>query len=372
MRFLWPDLLWLLLAIPVLVAAYLFALSRRKKQAVRYASLELIRGAIGPGQRMRRHLPPALFLLAMLASIVAVSRPSATITLPSEYLTLVLAMDVSRSMQANDVKPTRITAAQEAAREFVRQLPGHVRLGIVSFAGTAAIVQSPTDSRDDLIAAIDRFQLQRATATGSGLILSLSVLFPEDGIDLESVIFDRGMARGPRPLPLDGTRRDPGKEGKAAKAPTERKVVPPGSYTAGGVILLSDGRRTTGPDPLEAAKMAAERGVRVYTVGFGSHDGITADGEGLSYYMRLDEETLKAIAKMTGGEYFHAGTAADLSKVYENLSTRFSMERRETEISALVAAVAASLLVLAGLLSVLWFHRGPPVGVPHRAGQAAT
>jgi Ca-activated chloride channel family protein len=353
MRFLWSDLLWLLLAIPALVAVYLYLLRRKKKSAVRYASLMLVRDALGPGQGFRRHLPPALFLLAMVTAILAIARPSATVTLPSERMTLILAMDVSRSMQAADVAPNRITASQAAAKSFIQELPRNVRVGIVSFAGTASVVQTPTENRDDLIAAVDRFQLQRATATGSGLILSLAQLFPDDGIDLESAVFDSAFSRfGGGAAPIDRARKAKRAEKK------DSPPVAPGSYTTGAIILLSDGRRTTGPDPLEAAKMAADRGVRVYTVGFGTQDGATIEGyDGMTFYVRLDEETLKAIAGITGAEYFHAGTAADLRKVYEKLNLKFSLEQQDTEVSALFSAAAVVLLSGAALLSLLWFHR---------------
>ena len=352
MRFMWPDVLWLLLFLPALVGAYFLALSRKKKAAIRYASLLLVRDAIGPGGRLRRHVPPLLFLLAMGVAILAAARPSAVVTLPSEYLTLILAMDVSRSMLAADVEPNRISAAQTAARAFITDLPKNVRLGIVTFAGTASVVQTPTENREDLLAAVNRFQLQRATATGSGLILSLATLFPDAGIDLEAAIYDSAFSRsGGGAVSLDRAR----KTDKAAKK--DFKPVPPGSYTAGGIILLSDGRRTTGPDPIEAAKMAAERGVRVHTVGLGTKEGATLGFEGSSYYAMLDEETLKAVAKITGGEYFNATSAAGLKKVYENLSLQIGLERRETEISALLSAAAALLVACAALLSLIWFHR---------------
>lgn len=347
MSFLWPDLLWLLLCVPVLIAAYGYALVRRKRAAVHYASLLLVRDSIGTGQRIRRHVPPLIFLIAMTAGILAVARPSAVFILPSQQQTIVLAIDVSRSMRATDVEPNRISAAQSAAKSFIEEMPKNVRVAIVTFAGTAAIVQTPTDNRDDLLAAIDRFQLQRATATGSGLILSLSVLFPEAGIDLESILFDRRMGSAP----LDRSRKPALAEKK------DFKPVAPGSYGSGLIILLSDGRRTTGPDPVEAAKMAAERGVRVYTVGFGSRSGGTVDFDGWSAYVVLDEEALKAVAHVTGGEYFYAGTAADLRKVYQHLNAKFAMEKRETELSALLGAAAALLAICAALLSLLWFHR---------------
>lgn len=365
MRFLWPDVLWALLLAPALIAGYVWLLRRRRKAAVRYASLAIVREAIGPGQRIRRHVPPALFLVAMTLAILAAARPSATVTLPADYLTLVVAMDVSRSMLATDVEPNRIHAAQVAARAFVEELPSNVRVGIVSFAGTAQVVQNITDRKDDLLAAIDRFQLQRATATGSGLLLSLATLLPQAGIDLEAAIYGDEFSRwngyggmdswggvgGGGGVPLDAAR-------KAAKTPKKaHKPAPAASYAGGAIVLLSDGRRTTGPDPIAAARLAADHGVRVYTVGFGTLEGAMIGYQGWSFYARLDEETLKAVARITGAEYFHAGTAADLKKVYQHLSSKFALEKRETEVGALFSATAALLLIAAGLLSLLWFHR---------------
>ena len=349
MKFLWPEALWLLLAAPALVGAYVFLLRRKKKDAIRYASLSLVKAAIGPGQRFRRHFPPLLFLLALIASIVAIARPSAVITLPSEQRTIILAIDVSLSMRAADIEPSRLAAAQEAAKAFVQEQPADVRIAIVSFAGTASVVQSPTRNRDDLVAAIDRLQLQRHTAIGSGIIVSLATLLPDAGIDLESLLFGgRGGRDGGRALPAD-------KAGKAETAPFT--PVPPGSYASGAIILLTDGRRTMGPDPSDAARMAAERGVRVYTVGFGTAGGGMADVGGWSVYMRFDEETLKTVADLTRAEYFYAGSAADLQKVYQQLNTQFVLEKKETEIGALAIAVAAVLALAAAALSVLWFNR---------------
>ena len=353
MTFLWPEMLWLLLAAPVLVGIYVLLLRRRKKGAVRYASLSLVREAIGPGQRFRRHVPPALFLLAMIATILAIARPSAVITLPSEQRVIVMALDVSLSMRATDVEPTRFAAAKDAAKAFVQDQPKDVRVAIVSFAGTASVVQAPTQNREDLVGAIDRLEMQRHTAIGSAIIMSLAALFPDDGIDLESILF------GARPSP-DGGRFGPLDKDKARKAEKEKKPfqpVQPGSNPSAAIILLTDGRRTTGPDPLDAARMAAERGVRVYTVGFGTKEGSSVSIDGWSIYMRFDEETLKAIADLTRAEYFHAGSATDLKKVYDTLNAKFVLERKETEITALATAVAAVLAVAAGVLSILWFSR---------------
>ena len=352
MNFLWPQYLWLLLVVPVLVTAYV-ALLRRKKSAVRYANLGLVKSAMSQTQRFRRHVPPLLFLLAIVAALLAAARPTAVITLPSDARTVILAMDVSLSMRATDVEPNRIVAAQNAAKAFVQELPQDIRAGIVTFAGTALVVQPPTLNREDLVAAIDRFQLQRHTAIGSGLIVSLATLFPDEGIDLESLLFGNGFTSRDSSR-RGGIERPESKEKKEKKA---FKPVPPGSYTSAAIILLTDGRRTTGPDPLDAARMAADHGVRVFTVGFGSAAGGAVDIDGMSIFMRFDEETLKGIAGITQGEYFHAASATDLKKIYEGLNVRFALERKETEVAALFAALAALLAVASATLSLLWFNR---------------
>jgi Ca-activated chloride channel family protein len=337
-------MLWLLLIVPLLVAGYFYLLRRKQESALRYASLSMVKEAIG-AQRFRRHIPPLLFLLALIAMLVAVARPAAVVTLPSQHQTIILAMDVSGSMRAVDVQPNRISAAQAAAKAFVAEQPSNVRIGVVSFAATASVVQTPTHNRDDIIAAIDRFQLQRGTAIGSGIIVSLATIFPDAGIDVSSLIYGRDAPRG---VPLD-------QAGKAEKPPF--KPVPPGSYTSAAIILLTDGQRTTGPDSMEAARMAADRGIRIFTVGIGTTKGETIGYEGWSMRVRLDEDTLKAIADVTRGQYFYAGTATDLKKVYESLNTRFLLEKKDMEISALFAAAAALTGLISALLSLLWFNR---------------
>jgi Ca-activated chloride channel homolog len=342
MSFLWPSLLWLLLLLPLLVALYLWILKRKRKTTVRLASISVAKLAAGAGPGWRRHVPPALMLLALAALLFAVARPTAILTLPLSERTIMLAMDVSGSMRAEDVKPNRLVASQEAAKAFVNNLPREVRVGVVSFAGTAAVVQAPTESRDDVIKAIDRFQLQRGTATGSGIILSLATLFPDDGIEIQHVT---------------GQKNFPDNRSIAKKDAKPFNPVPAGSYNSAAIIMLTDGQRTTGPDPLDAAKMAAERGIRVYTVGIGTTQGEVIGFEGWSMRVKLDEETLKNISVLTHGEYFYAGTAEDLKKVYESLSSRMVVERKETEISALFAGLGALLAVLAAGLSLWWFGR---------------
>lgn len=340
LSFIWPEMLWLLLLLPLLIVLYLWLLHRRKKTSLRYADLALVRQAMGKSAAWRRHLPPALMLLAIAALLLAATRPTALISLPSQQETIMLAMDVSGSMRAADVQPNRLVAAQEAAKAFIAELPRHVRVGVVQFAGTAAVVQPPTHSREDVAAAIDRFQLQRGTATGSGIVLSLATLFPEAGIDLSQITGQRAMPPGPNDLP-------------------QREFIPvaPGSYSSAAIIMLTDGQQTTGPDPLEAARMAADRGIRVYTVGIGTRDGDTIGFEGWSMRVQLDEEALQAVASITRADYFYAGTAEDLKKVYQGLSTRIAVETKETEISALLAALGALLALVASGLSVWWFGR---------------
>ncbi len=343
MSFLWPHLLWLLAAVPLLVALYFWTLSRRKKVAVRYSGLEIVREAASR-QRWRRHVPPLLLLVAITTLLLAVARPSAVVTLPSKHDTVILTMDVSGSMRASDVAPTRLGAAQLAARSFVEQQPHSTRVGIVTFGGGAALVQPPTQSREDLLAAIDRFELQRGTAVGAGILMSLKTIFPDQELELPSV----DARRAAKATSLDIPQRP------ASEPP---KAVAPGSYTSAVIILLSDGQTTTGPDPLEAAKLAADRGVRIYTVGIGTPNGEILIGDGWSMRVRLDEEALKAIARTTDGEYFYAATANDLKRVYDSLTSKFVFETRDTEITSLFAAVAAVFAVASALLSMLWFNR---------------
>jgi Ca-activated chloride channel family protein len=335
MNFLSPEFLWLLIAVPVIAGFYLLLLKKRKQAALRYANLEIVKAAIGRGLWWRRHVPPAILLAALGAMLFATARPTAVITLPTQHETVILAMDVSGSMRANDVEPSRIEAAQAAARAFIAQQPRSTRIGVVAFAGSAALVQPPTSNRHDLRAAIDQLQLQHATAVGSGILVSLKAIFPQEEFE----------------LPPPGQRR-PAKQ----SFPTA-KAVPPGSYAEAAIILLTDGQTTAGPDPVDAARLAAERGVRVFTVGVGTDNGQILNGEGWSMRVRLDEEPLKAIADLTRAEYFYAGSAPDLRKVYETLRAKLVLEKKETEITALFSAIAAAAVLLSATLSLLWFNR---------------
>jgi Ca-activated chloride channel homolog len=345
MSFQWPEMLWLYALLPLLVAAYFYALGRKKKLALRYASLNLVKEAMGAGQKWRRHVPPLIFLLALAVMIGAIARPQAVVTLPSQHETVILAMDVSGSMRATDVEPNRLIAAQTAAKAFIADQPENVRIGVVAFAGTATVAQAPTRNREDVVAAIDRFQLQRATAIGSAIIVSLATIFPDAGYDVATFMYS-----------AENEKKDKGARAPQA-GPGAVKPVPPGSYQSAVIILLTDGQRTTGPDTVAAARLAADRGVRIYTVGVGTPDGKIVGFEGWSMHVRLDEETLKTVADVTRGEYFYAGNAMDLKKIYEGLRTKFVLETKKTEVTALFSAAAAVLALVAGFLSMLWFNR---------------
>jgi len=346
MNFLWPHFLWLALALPLLPLLYLWLLRRRHKAVLRYSNLDLVREA---GSRpWRRHVPPALLLLACSLLALALARPTAQVTLPWARTTVMLAMDVSRSMRVTDVKPSRMAAAQDAAKMFLRELPRNIDVGLVTFAGSTQVAQQATLDRAALVSAIDAIQMQFGTAVGNAIVLCLSELFPDHGINLEDMTFGpRSMARS----------RDQRGDDNGKAAPRQITPVAPGSFDAAAIILLTDGRRTTGIDTLRAARMAADRGVRIHVVGLGTPDGHATVDADLAMYLQLDEPTLREVARLTGGEYHHAGTAEMLRSVYRDLGSRLHLQKRETELTALLALAAAAVVLVAVSLSMLWFGR---------------
>lgn len=349
MVFIWQDMLWLLLLLPVLIAAYVLLLRRRKKAALRYANLAMVKQAMSAGSRWRRHVPPALLLLAVAVLTVAVARPAAVVTLASSRATIILAIDTSGSMRAEDVEPSRMEAAQAAAKQFIADQPADVQIGIVSFAGSAVLVQAPTIDREALYSAIDRFQLRRGTAVGSGVLVALETIFPDQEFDTAASFGGRNP-------------NNPAVSSRSLDAPTRQDQPPhepvaPGSYQNAVIILLTDGATTTGPDPIKAGQTAADYGVRVFTVGFGSATGEIVNFAGRSMRAQLDEESLRNIANTTQGQYFEARTSTDLSQVYKSMSAKLVTEKKLTEISFIFAGIGALITVLAAGLSTLWFGR---------------
>ena len=338
MTFIWPEMLMALLLVPIYLAAYIWVQRRRQQYALRYASLSLVRDAVGKGPGIRRHIPAALFLIGLATMAIALARPTATVMLPSQQGTVILTVDVSGSMRANDLKPNRIEAAKAAARAFVEKQPKNVRIGVVSFSDGASVVQAPTADRDAVLAAIDRLVPQRSTAIGSGILASLDAIFEAPGVK------PTPAAQDPLALP------------QPTQAPPER---PRGSYAPAVVVLLTDGQNTTGPRPLDAAKQASDRGVRVYTVGMGSPDGVVLNMEGRSARVRLDEETLKRVAEETGADYYRAESETNFKEIYEKLSTELVMKAEQTELTAGFTGFAGVVMLLAGAFSLRWFSRLP-------------
>jgi Ca-activated chloride channel family protein len=322
-------MLWLLLLAPLLVLAYLWAQRRRKRYALRFATLSLVREALGRGPGWRRHVPPALFLAGLAVMLFALARPLSVVTLPAQEGTVILTMDVSGSMRAEDMDPNRLEAAKSAARAFVERQQEGVRIGVVSFSESAAVVQAPTDDKQQVLAAINRLTSWRGTAIGSAMLTSLDAIFEES--DTEG-----GASRSEQPTPTP---------------------VPEGVYEPAIVILLSDGQSNRGPRPLDVVGQVAARGVRVYTVGLGTPEGIVVSNMGRSMRVRLDEYTLKTIAEETDGEYYNASTEADLQSIYQNLGMELVFREQETEITALFVAAAIVILLAAAALSMLWFNR---------------
>ncbi len=334
MQFLWPFMLWCLILVPVLIVMYILAQRRRQRYALRYASLSLVREALGRGPGWRRHVPPAVFLASLAVMLFALARPATVVTLPSQEGTVILTMDVSGSMRADDLKPNRLEAAKTAARAFVDKQPQGVKIGVVSFSDNAFVVQAPTDDKEAVLKAINRLTPQRGTAIGSGMLTSLEAIFEE--ANGEGAAYNSSTDPTPTPTPL-----------------------PKGQYEPAIVVLLSDGESNRGPRPMEVVDKLAARGVRVYTVGVGSVEGTVLHTQGRSIRTRLDEETLKRVADATEGTYYNASTEQDLQAIYENLSTHLVFRKQQTEVTAFFTGVAVALSLIAGFLSLLWFNRLP-------------
>ncbi len=333
MSFLWTPALGLLVLVPLLVLAYIWMQRRRQRYAVRFASLSLVKEALGRGPGIRRHIPPALFLLSVTILIIAFARPTMVVTLPGQEGTVILTIDTSGSMAADDLKPNRMEAAKAAARAFVARQPSSVQIGVVSFSDNAFTVQAPTTNQDAVLAAINRLGPQRGTAIGRGILTSLNAISEGNG---EAQANPNSATPLPTPTPM-----------------------PKGVYAPAIVVLLTDGENNEFPDPLESAQSAADRGVRIYTVGVGSAQGTILRIGGRSIRTRLDEETLKQIAQITGGSYYNAANEEELRKIYENLDTRLVLKTEKTEITALFTGAGILVFLFAGTLSLLWFNRLP-------------
>jgi Ca-activated chloride channel family protein len=361
MALLWPRSLLLLGLIPPLIAAYVWILRRRRRYAVRYSSLSLVRQALPRHSHLRRHLPFALFLLAVAGLTVALARPVAIVSVPAGRATIILAMDVSRSMCSIDIPPNRLQAAQAAALSFIQRQGPSTQIGIVAFAGFAELILAPSTDQEILEDAVQSLTTGRRTGIGSAILKSIDAI-----AELDASVAPAVTARtsGVQPTP-----------------------VPRGAYAPSIIVLLTDGASNTGPQPLDAAQQAVDRGIRVYTIGFGTEQGGIMDcgnalggqqfggnpfggdpfsgsqqfggsqppGSGPTRFRRgIDEPTLIEIADQTGGTYYAAESAGELQEVFRSLPTYLITRHETTEISVAFAAIGALLAAVAIVLSLLW------------------
>ncbi len=335
MSFIWPVMLFLLVLLPVFVGLYVVLSIRRQLAAARYASLGLTQPAQGLGLWVRRQVPVAFFLLALLILIVALARPQAVISVPRVVGTVILAFDVSGSMGADDLKPTRMEAAKTAAQNFVARQPRTVQIGVVAFSDSGVSVQAPTNDRNVIVDAIKRLEPERGTSLANGIFASL-----------------KAIADGSNPPTNYYSNRTP----VPTASPTP---VPKGMYTPGMIVLLTDGENNVLPDPVEAAMAAADRGVRIYTVGIGSITGANLKLEGFTVHTQLDETLLKEISGLTGGAYYNAGDEEQLLKIYDTITTQLVVKAEETEITSVLAGAGILMLLIGAAFSLLWFSRLP-------------
>jgi Ca-activated chloride channel family protein len=349
MSLLWPGFLSLFLLIPLAVVIYIWILRRRRRFAVRYSSLSLVREAAAKQSWLRKHLPFILFLLALTSLVFALMRPVATVLVPSNKATVIMAIDVSRSMCSTDIPPNRLVIAKEAAYSFVRDNTSGRQVGVVAFAGFAELIQPPTTEARLLENAIESLVPARRTAIGSAILRSIDAIAEVDNRVEPSELRQSSDSASP--------------------------AIPEGEYVPHIIVLLTDGASNAGPLPMIAAEQAVERGIRVYTIGFGTASGGAAmdcgnddpfgfgggfggggsfGGGGGGGRRQIDEETLTQIADMTGGEYYAATSASELIDVFRNLPTYVIATRETTEISVIFTALALLLAILAFVLALRW------------------
>lgn len=356
MSFLWPGALLVLLLIPVAVGAYIVLMRRRRKFAIRFSSLSIVSQAASHQSWFRRHAVFILFLLALTSLALATARPTATVTIPSNKATIVLAMDVSISMCSTDIAPNRLEAAKDAAQAFIQNHNSGRQVGLVAFAGFAELIQPPTTDTQALHDAIENLTTARRTAIGSAILRSIDTIAEVDD----------------RIAPSDN-----------ASASSGTSELPPSELEKSPhiIVLLTDGASNAGPYPLTAATQAAARGISVYTIGYGTDsnqrsldcgNGFARDfgfggfgfgpqgggGGGRGFRLQIDDETLKQVAEMTGGTYYYAASANELEDVFQNLPTFLVATREKIEISALFTAFAVIMIVLAMFLSFRWYLLG--------------
>jgi len=328
MTFIWPWMLISLLLIPLFLGVYLRLLKGQRQAAADLGPMGTIRDHSGRIPSARRHIPALLLLIGLALLLFGLARPEMYVDLPRIEGTLILAFDVSSSMTADDLEPTRLDAAKAAARALVEDQPSAVQIGVVAFSNGGLIVQPPTDDQTAVFAAIDRLDPQGATSLAQGILTSLNAIAGEP-ISIDPEALQEGM-----PIEI-------------------------GSYPSAVVLLLTDGENTTAPDPLELAQLAAVAGVRIYPVGIGSPEGAVLQIDGYSILSQLDEATLQAIASLTNGSYYLAGDRESLQQIYKNVDLQLTISGDQMEVTALFGGIGLLFFLVGGALSLLWFGRMP-------------
>lgn len=334
MTFIWPWMLLTLLLVPLLLGYYWRLLKRRDRGTAALGPLGIVQTSAGTAVGRSRHLPPALFLVGLTLLLFGLSRPEMPVSLPRVEGTVILAFDVSSSMLAEDLEPTRIDAAKAAAQTFVENQPSTIRVGVVAFSNGGLVVQTPTDVQADVLTTIDRLTPQGGTSLGQGIFTSLNAIAGEAIILDEAALEPGNLAQSVAALQID-------------------------EFSSAVIVLLSDGENTEFPEPLDIAQIAAEAGVRIYSVGIGSQEGAMLELDGFNVVTQLNEAMLQEIASLTNGAYFFAEDEEALRDIYENIDLQLTIRGEKMEITAILASISLLFMLVSGAFSLLWFGRVP-------------
>ena len=329
MTFIWPWMLSTLLLIPVLLGIYISAYKKRRGMRNDVGPMSLIQNSAGKNLGKSRHIPPLFYLMGLSLLFFSLSRPEIFIDLPRIEGTVILAFDVSNSMAAEDILPTRMEAAKEAAKIFVEKQPSTIQIGVVAFSNGGLIVQPPTEDQTSILSTIERLNPQGATSLGQGIFSALNAIAGE-AIAINPDDFE-----------------------------DETSTIEIGDFPSSVILLLTDGENTSSPDPLQISQIAAEAGVRIYPVGIGSQEGAILEIDGYNVSTQLDETTLQAIADLTNGSYYRAEDEGSLKEIYQNVDLQLTIRGEKMEVTAILAGFSLLLFLVGGVFTLFWFGRMP-------------
>ncbi|MEM7334226.1 MAG: VWA domain-containing protein [Chloroflexota bacterium] len=329
MSFIWPWLLLSLLLLPVFVLVYWRILKQRQNTAVSLSPFGVAQNRQGNSLGFRRHLPFIFYLVGIALLMFGLGRPELVVSLPRIEGTVILAFDVSSSMMADDLEPTRLDAAKEAAKLFIEEQPSTIRLGVVAFSNGGLTVQPPTDDKTAVLAAIERLSPEGGTSLGEGIFSSLNAL-SEEPIEFDLETLDSDVPE----LNIE-------------------------QLNSAVIVLLTDGENTNDLDPLQIANIAAQAGIRIYPIGVGSVEGAVLSLDGFNVVTQLNEQSLKEIASLTNADYFSASNSEQLEQIYQNIDLQLAVRGEKMEITAIVSGLAVLFLLIGGACSFIWFGRVP-------------